>query len=340
MRLFVQAFFLLLMALLFAMPLHAQDDENRQASGLPRLIGAPGGTTMSVSGRIVLETNGKLAKAPIIAILINVAGVPFVKTIARDTGHYFIQGVPRQAATVIVEVDGVEVGRQNIIASPTGNSTIDMRVPWPMATGPAQPGVISASSLFSRSEKNEKLFAEAIAAGKAGQTAKAVDLFNQILSDEPKDFVAWTELGTVYFRADSLDNAEAGYFKAIELKQDYFAALLNLGKLYLTRKKFDEAILVLTNAVNKDPESAEARHYLGESYLQAKKGSLAVPQLNEAIRLAPKEKAELHLRLAALYDGAGLKSKAAMEYRMFLEKRPDHADKKKLEKYIADNPPK
>ena len=77
--------------------------------------------------------------------------------------------------------------------------------------------------------------------------------------------------------------------------------------------------------------------FLGEAYLQTKKGSLAVAQLNEAIRLDPIEKAELHLRLATLYNAAGMKSKAANEYNVFLGKRPDYAGKSKLEKYIADN---
>lgn len=144
----------------------------------------------------------------------------------------------------------------------------------------------------------------------------------------------------MYFRSNSLDNVEAGYFKAIEIKANYFAALINLGKLYLSRKRLDDAILVLSSAVASNPASPEAHHYLGEAYLQAKKGSLAVPQLNEAIRLAPKEKAELHLRLASLYDAAGMKAKASAEYKMFLEKRPDYPERKQLEKFISDNPPK
>jgi len=47
--------------------------------------------------------------------------------------------------------------------------------------------------------------------------------------------------------------------------------------------------------------------------------------------------AEVHLWLALLYNGAGMKDKAASEYDSFLKKRPDYSDKKKLEKYIADN---
>ena len=57
----------------------------------------------------------------------------------------------------------------------------------------------------------------------------------------------------------------------------------------------------------------------------------------EALKLDPVGKAEAHLRLAALYNGAGLKDKAAIEYVEFLKKKPDYPDKKKLEQYIAQN---
>jgi len=73
---------------------------------------------------------------------------------------------------------------------------------------------------------------------------------------------------------------------------------------------------------------------LGEAYLQMKKGSKAVGYLNEAAR---RGRYEAHLRLAALYDAAGLKERAALEYEEFLKKKPDYPDRKKLQKYITDN---
>jgi Tfp pilus assembly protein PilF len=76
---------------------------------------------------------------------------------------------------------------------------------------------------------------------------------------------------------------------------------------------------------------------LGETYLKLKQGSKAVPQLNEALRLDPNGKADAHLLLAALYDAVGLKDRAAGEYKQFLTKRPDFHDRKKLERYIAEN---
>ena len=59
--------------------------------------------------------------------------------------------------------------------------------------------------------------------------------------------------------------------------------------------------------------------------------------LNQAISLDPTGMADAHLRLAALYNGAGMKEKAVAEYEQFLKKKPDYPHKAKLEKYIADN---
>ena len=125
--------------------------------------------------------------------------------------------------------------------------------------------------------------------------------------------------------------------RAIALKPDFMPALMNGGKLYISQKKPDQAVETLTRAVAAEPESADANQYLGEAYLLARKGSSAVTYLEKAIELQPVEKAEVHLRLAALYNAANLKERAIAEYKKFLEKVPDHPEKVKIEKYISDN---
>ncbi len=99
-------------------------------------------------------------------------------------------------------------------------------------------------------------------------------------------------------------------------------------------KKFDAAVEVLTKAVALPAPSADANFLLGESYLQLKKGSKAVPYLEEAARLG---RADARLRLATLYNAAGLKDRAAAEYEQYLAAEPDSPDRKKLEDYIKAN---
>src|SRR5207302_4834529 len=113
--------------------------------------------------------------------------------------------------------------------------------------------------------------------------------------------------------------SEQAYLRASEARPAYFRSFLNLGRVRLMENHFDDAVAALDQAVTLKPDSADANYYLGEAYLQIKKGSKAVGYLYEALRLDPTGKAEAHLRLAALYNGAGLKDKAAAEYEEFLK---------------------
>ncbi|MFL6467354.1 MAG: tetratricopeptide repeat protein [Pyrinomonadaceae bacterium] len=332
--------FLILLALGFSSETVAQDDEVRQGSGLPMQIGdnVRAGDRMNVSGRIAVEGSKNLKRAPVISVTVTYAGAAAEKAIANDEGYFLVRNVPRNNVGIVVEIDGVEVLRQPIIAPPMGNPRFDYTVAWPPANSQEKkPGVIMAEQGFIRAEKNEAIYRQAVAALKNNDTASAVNLFDRVLAAESQDFVSWTDLGTAYFKANSLDNAEACYFKAIELKKDYLIALLNLGKLYLLKKQYDNAVLVLSNAVKSAPTSPDTHQYLGEAYLQSKKGAAALYHFDEALRLAPDDKAELHLRIAALYDAAKMKDKAAKEYKAFLVKRPNYPEKNELERYVKEN---
>jgi tetratricopeptide (TPR) repeat protein len=151
---------------------------------------------------------------------------------------------------------------------------------------------------------------------------------------DAKDCQAWTELGTVHVIRSNAEEAEKAYRRAIQECPTFAQALLNLGRLLSVQKKFDAAIEPLTEAVKSLPASADANYLLGEAYLQIKKGSKAVPYLTEAAKLG---KTDAHLRLALLYNGAGMKDKAAVEYEQFLKKNPDYKDRKALEQYISEN---
>src|SRR5580765_4076292 len=151
----------------FSLNIVAQDDEARQATGLPMKIGEDvSGTRMNVSGKITLETSAKLPRVPIIKVTVLFAGVPANEAVANDTGFYVVRNVPRDNASIVVEVDGAEIIRQPITGSVMGSPRYDFTIPWPRPSS-AKPGVVSASQPFSRTPKNEELFQKAVAAMKA-----------------------------------------------------------------------------------------------------------------------------------------------------------------------------
>ena len=182
MRLFPKLSAILFISIFLASTSIAQDDETRQATGLPTLIGenvARGGK-MNVSGQITLQGVDRTKRLPVIAVKILLSGATAESTIANDTGFYLVRNVPRENVVLVVEIDGAEVIRQPVVSSPMGNPRIDIGIPWPIAADTAKPGVIAAPVQYERSVKSEELYQKAIEAVKSKETKKAIELFNQV----------------------------------------------------------------------------------------------------------------------------------------------------------------
>lgn len=275
-------------------------------------------------------------------ILYSISGHVVSRQPISNNGRYRFMDVTNGEYDIVVEVENVEVARIRILLAEPVKTDIrkDISLEWrptPGAQSTSQIGTISAIDTYKRTPANESQFNKALAAIKTEKYDEALALLDKILIADPKDFMAWTEIGTIKFKQGRFAEAEKPYQQALETNSSYIVALMNLGKLRIAEKKYDAAIEVFNRAVAAHPRSADANYFLGEAYLQIKKGSKAVGYLNEALRLDPMGKAEIHLRLAALYNGAGMKDKAVQEYEQFLGKKPDYPGKKKLEQYISEN---
>jgi cytochrome c-type biogenesis protein CcmH/NrfG len=308
----------------------AQEDV-RAATGMPIPINAD-----VIWGQVELRGLRSDEKRPVLIVALMFNGAQLDMVQVNDKGYYVFLRKAQNGAELVVRIGGEEIGRVKLYAA---LDRYDIAVNWSQAQAPKKAaGVISAKSSYnSRSNANQKLLDKAIVEAESKNIQEAIKILRDIVASDPQDFVAWAGLGSLYFGESKLADAEKAYDRALELNPDLMVAMLKLGRIHLSNKAFDKAIAILEKAVVADPTSADALHFLGEAYLQAKLGSKAVPVLNEAIRLAPVEKADLHLRLAALYNAAGLKDRAAAEYKLFLGKKPNYGEKDKLEKYIKDN---
>ncbi len=257
-----------------------------------------------------------------------------------NNGRYRFLGVGNGEYFIAVELANEEITRIPIMIQELRKADVrrDIALEWRVdSKRSSATGTVSADTFYDRTPENKARFEKALEAMRRKDHAQAASLLGEIVAADPKDFIAWTELGTVHFRENDFDEAEQAYQRALEAKPAFLLALLNLGKTRIANKKFDGAIETLTQTVRLHPQSADANYFLGEAYLQIKRGSKAVGYLYESLRLDPTGYAEAHLRLAVLYNAAGLKDKAAVEYEEFLKKKPDHPDRKKMEQYIREN---
>jgi tetratricopeptide (TPR) repeat protein len=307
----------------------------------PGTAQAQGGQTLFGDVRITGENNEVVAK-DVTLILRKVPDGEVGRQAVSSRGRYRFTNLKAGEYEIVVEADGKEIGRlQQIMVrremsnSPYGHQ-YDLEFRWRASAAPALPvaGVISAADLYERPGSMQTLFHKAEEAVGKKKFDQAAVLLKQILDTDNKDFQAWTALGTVYFAQEKVADAETAYMKAIEVHPTSARAQFNLGRLRSSQKKFEEAVEPLTKAIELQPDSGDANYLLGECYLQLKKGSKAVPYLNEAAKLG---RSDAHLRLGWLYNAAGMKDKAAIEYEEYLRKNPHYPERNKLKEYITAN---
>ena len=264
----------------------------------------------------------------------------FARQRVGNGGRYRFNNVFNGDYFLVVELDNLEVARMPILIPANAVEHIRQDLEFRWKGGSRLPAGVIAANAYNRSNQNSSLYERAMKEIGKNDLAKAAATLRSLVEADPKDFPAWNELGMVYFIQKDYEAAENSYNKAVELKPDNVTALVSLGRVRLAQKNNEGAIKVLESALKTDPRSATANYFLGEAYLAVKKGSLAVGYMNEALKLDPIGMANAHLRLASLYNLAGYKDRAALEYNEFLKKKPDYPEAQKLREYIKANNPR
>jgi len=335
----LRVYFFGLFALLTFTPfVAAQADQICTEAGYTPSLDSPFAQVPYIYGRVSVKGLQTNVKVPRITVSIANTKDRADRMTLTESGNFCFKQ-RGSGGTLIVEIDGVEVARRSLAPMGAAQQREDFEIQM-NGKGPVPPGAISARFSHPYNEKTADLYKRATEAEKARDLKAAAGLLDQIVAADPADFIAWAKLGTVYFEIQQYDEAEAALRKAITLKPEYTPAWINAGKLRLTRKQPEAAIEVFKHAASLDPTSARAYQLLGETYIQTKQGSLGARALNEALKIDPIGMAECHLLLGRLYDLAGAKDQAIREYKSFLEKVPEHPEKKRLEAYIKKNPAK
>jgi Tfp pilus assembly protein PilF len=302
---------------------------------------AQGGRTLFGDIRITGEDNNLVPKE-VTLILRRAPDGEVGRQTVSSRGRYRFTNLINGEYEIVIEVDGKEIGRmtpifmrdRDLSNSPYGFQ-VDLDFKWkPGSSATPAGGVISAADVYERPAATRSQFQKAEDLVGKKKYDQAADLLKQIVETDKNDFQAWNALGTIYYAQQKLDEAENAYSKAVEVHPESPRAQLNLGRVRSSQRKFEEAVEPLTKAVELQPTSGDANYFLGECYLQLKKGSKAIPYLNEAAKLG---RPDAHLRLGWLYNAAGMKDKAALEYEEYLKKNPDYPERNKLKEYIAAN---
>jgi tetratricopeptide (TPR) repeat protein len=313
---------------------------------IPNTAFAQGGLTLFGDVRIIAANSNVVVPEEVLLILRKIGDGEVGRQMVSSRGRYRFTNLRMGEYDISIEVNGREIGRLQQIQvggvngmpglsnSPYGYQT-DLEIKWnPQTNTNSAAGLVSAKDLYTRSAANQALFVKAEQAVEKKKFDEAVPILKQIVEADKMDFQTWNALGTVYLAQEKLEEAGNAYLQASEVKPDSERAYLYLARVRSTQKRYEDALIPLGHALELQPESGDANYLMGECYLQLKKGSKAIPYLNDAARFG---RPDAHLRLGWLYNAAGLKDKAAVEYEEFLKKKPDYPERNKLKDYISAN---
>ena len=132
----------------------------------------------------------------------------------------------------------------------------------------------------------QQFYTEAIDALKIGDTEQALALLQQVSTDAPDKPYIFTNLGLAYFKLKKMDLAEQAFQEAISRNKSDAVAYNHLGVLLRYRGQFEEARKHYQRAIVIDSDYAYAHLNLGilfDIYLQDLKMALQQYQKYQAL---------------------------------------------------------
>jgi len=167
----------------------------------------------------------------------------------------------------------------------------------------------------------------------AGDNAKALALYDEILAANPGDINALLRSGKLLSWDRKYDEALARYDRALARDPGNIAVLVERGKVLLWSRRYDEAVIAFDLVLRADPKEPWALCGTAQAYSWRGQSAKARPFYERALAADPELKeAQLGLAYVDLEDGdtsAALSRSAALK-----AKYPDDAEVAALDKAV------
>jgi len=141
--------------------------------------------------------------------------------------------------------------------------------------------------------------------------AKAIELLETLVAEEPKDPGAHADLAAAYAAVGDRVPAARQYQAALNLQPNHASALMGLGNLLLKDGEEDRAVELLQKAAKFASRAYEPRYLLGTAYNRLGRYREALDSLQAAVELGGGSESEVYYHLAKAHGGLGHQEKRA-----------------------------
>lgn len=187
---------------------------------------------------------------------------------------------------------------------------------------PQPPGTLRISVEQPQRSTAAQLFAEAIAAHRAQELARARTLYERVLARAPSDADALNNLGVILSMERDYDRAHALLRRAVTVAPRNAGAWSNIGNLLKEQGKTGEAIMAFRQALAIDPVHQGAGVGLAQLYLATNALAQARELLEDVLR-ANATLAEAHYTLGQVLEQQGDRAGAVASYNRFISVAPE-----------------
>ena len=160
-------------------------------------------------------------------------------------------------------------------------------------------------------------------AGRAGNTAKAIELLRKAISLDPLDQNAHNHLAETYVAQGDLNRARLAYEACIKVSPTFDRGWAGLISVELKSGNQARAAELIEQAIAKCPESYVINNYKGEALIDGNRSREAIPYFQTTIRVAP-EKAVGYNYLARAYLNIRENRKALEQLQKALKAEPSN----------------
>ncbi len=155
-----------------------------------------------------------------------------------------------------------------------------------------------------RSGSPNDFYAEGILSAKQGNVERALQLFETVLAENPRHYLAYVGMGNVYYLKGDYTNAIDRFQKAFELEPDSPALLINYGNALRFLGKPELALPLASKATDLAAENPDYLTNLALVYQDLGQMEQAKACFMSALRLSPSHvDARLHFALLHLLRG-------------------------------------
>ena len=140
---------------------------------------------------------------------------------------------------------------------------------------------------------------EALEAHQQGRLDEAIELYKEVITEDPQNKFAWYNLGLIHQTRGSGNLAETEYREALAIDPAFVPAMFNLAILQTSRGVPEESVELYRGVIAIQPEYAAAHLNLGFLLIDLGEKKEGKRELEQAVALDPSLASRIPDELAA-----------------------------------------